>query len=147
MQVTPADECFHVLVGNRHFAIKAQIGESGRLDLCIDGHRQRVYVARQGDHTYVWINGDVWVLMKPNARHARAQTLEHTGSLEAAMPGRILDVLVREGDAVKRGDTLVLLEAMKMELRIQAPADGNVEQVFVAPGAVVERGQLLVKVA
>jgi biotin carboxyl carrier protein len=62
------------------------------------------------------------------------------------MPGRVLDVLVTQGDAVAKGDTLVLLEAMKMELRIQAPSDGRVTAVHCRPGEVVERAQLLVEV-
>ena len=61
------------------------------------------------------------------------------------MPGRVLDVLVRAGDVVRKGDTLVLLEAMKMELRIAAPADGSVVHVRCAAGDVVERGQVLVE--
>ena len=63
------------------------------------------------------------------------------------MPGRVLDVLVAPGDRVQKGDTLVLLEAMKMELRIQAPADGEVSRVLCAAGQVVERGQVLVEMA
>ena len=61
------------------------------------------------------------------------------------MPGRVLDVLVAAGDSVQKGDTLVLLEAMKMELRIQAPADGQIARVLCTAGQVVERGQLLVE--
>jgi len=140
-------EQFRVVVDERTFTISAHAGETGRLDLCVDGRRQRAYVARQGDRTYVWLDGEVWTLIKPDQRRNQAQTPTGGGSLEAAMPGRVLDVLVEVGDRVRRGDTLVLLEAMKMELRIQAPADGEVIQVLVAPGAVVERGQLLVKVA
>ena len=55
------------------------------------------------------------------------------------MPGRVLDVLVAEGNSVQKGDTLVLLEAMKMELRIQAPSDGRVARVLCAAGQVVLR--------
>ncbi|MBK8047020.1 MAG: acetyl-CoA carboxylase biotin carboxyl carrier protein subunit [Anaerolineales bacterium] len=61
------------------------------------------------------------------------------------MPGRVLDVLVAAGDRVKKGDTLVLLEAMKMELRITAPHDGSVTRALVQPGQVVERNQILVE--
>lgn len=147
VQVAKEGEQFRVSVGERTFVISAHAGESGRLDLCVDGRRQRAYVARQGDRTYVWFDGDVWTLVKPDPRHSRTPTQASGGSLEAAMPGRVLDVLVKVGDRVQRGDTVVLLEAMKMELRIQAPTDGEVTQVMVAPGAVVERGQLLVKVA
>jgi biotin carboxyl carrier protein len=57
----------------------------------------------------------------------------------------VLDVLVAVGDEVKKGETLVLLEAMKMELRIQAPRDGFVTRVGCEPGQVMEKGQLLVE--
>jgi biotin carboxyl carrier protein len=146
VQVTPIDEQFHVFVGDRRFEIAAQAGELGRLDLCVDGRRQRAYVARQGDHTYVWIDGDVYTLVKPDMRQRRTQAPGQGGALEAAMPGRVLDVLVKEGDAVRRGDTLVLLEAMKMELRIQASSDGVVNKVLIRAGQVLERGQKLVEI-
>lgn len=147
VQVEEESGRYLVRVDERQFAISAQSGESGRLDLCVDGKRQRVYTARQGDRTYLWLDGVAWTLVKPDPRRRSARPDDRGGSLEAAMPGRVLDVLVREGDTVERGDTLVLLEAMKMELRIQAPSDGKVLQIFVESGAVVERGQLLVKLA
>ncbi len=146
VQVEEEGGQFRVVVGERTFVVSAHAGDSGRLDLCVDGRRQRAYVARQGDRTYVWLDGEVWTLVKPDPRRNRAQAPASGGSLEAAMPGRVLDVLVKVGDHVRRGDTVVLLEAMKMELRIQTPTDGEVTQVLVAPGAVVERGQLLINV-
>jgi biotin carboxyl carrier protein len=146
VQVEREGEQFRVSVGERTFVISARAGENGRLDLCVDGNRRRAYAVRQRERTYLWLDGEVWTLTAPDPRRRTTQRDEGGGSLEAAMPGRVLDVLVHEGDTVKRGDTLVLLEAMKMELRVQAPADGEVVQVFVTPGAVVERGQLLVKV-
>jgi biotin carboxyl carrier protein len=136
-------------VGERVFTIAAHTGEAGRLDLCVDGARRRAYAARQGDRTHVWLDGDVWTVVKPDPRQdrRRAHAAEPGAALDAAMPGRVLDVLVSEGDAVTRGDTLVLLEAMKMELRIQAGADGVVSKVHVRPGQVVERGQRLVEMS
>lgn len=60
------------------------------------------------------------------------------------MPGVISDVLVKPGDKVKRGAVLLLLEAMKMQNEIPAPADGEVESVNVSKGASVNTGDLMV---
>ena len=63
------------------------------------------------------------------------------------MPGNILKVNVSAGQAVKSGDVLVILEAMKMENEIVAPRDGSVAQVVVTKGAVVDTGAPLVVLA
>ena len=140
--VEQSGDAFTVRVGDATFAVTARAGENGRLDLEVDGRRLRAYVARQGSLRYVAVNGQTWTLRPPDPRRRSERS---GGSLEAAMPGRVLDVLVRAGDVVRKGDTLVLLEAMKMELRIAAPADGSVVHVRCAAGDVVERGQVLVE--
>jgi biotin carboxyl carrier protein len=58
----------------------------------------------------------------------------------------VREVLVAEGDTVQRGQTLVILEAMKMEIRVAAPGDGQVRRLLVRQGDVVERGQRLVEI-
>ena len=63
------------------------------------------------------------------------------------MPGTILDVKVKAGDAVKTGQTLCVLEAMKMENEIPAPRDGTIAQVSVNKGATVNAGDPLVILA
>jgi biotin carboxyl carrier protein len=73
----------------------------------------------------------------PVAAPAGAQTIK------APMPGTILKVNVSNGQAVKKGDVLMVLEAMKMENEILAPNDGTVSSVNVAQGATVESGSVL----
>ncbi len=63
--------------------------------------------------------------------------------VSAPMPGTILDVRVSNGQAVKKGDILFILEAMKMENEIMAPCDGTIASVSVAKGAAVDSGALL----
>jgi len=62
------------------------------------------------------------------------------------MPGQVRAVNVAAGDAVTKGQTLMLLEAMKMEIRIQTPQGGTVKALHVRQGQTVERGQLLIEV-
>jgi biotin carboxyl carrier protein len=65
------------------------------------------------------------------------------GELTAPMPGQVRAVNVNEGEAVVKGQTLMVLEAMKMEIRIQSPTDGVVKAVHVRQGQTVEREQAL----
>jgi len=67
------------------------------------------------------------------------------GSLKAPMPGKVLRVDVKEGQTVKKGDSILILEAMKMENAIKAPGDGTVKSVRVKAGDAVEKGEVMVE--
>lgn len=64
--------------------------------------------------------------------------------LKAPMPGLVLQVLVEPGQEIKKGDKILILEAMKMENAIKSPADVTVAQVHVKPGTAVDKNQLLI---
>lgn len=69
---------------------------------------------------------------------------KRVGDLKAPMPGLVVDVQVKEGDQVKKGDTLVVLEAMKMENALKAVADATVKKVAVVKGKVVDKNEVLI---
>jgi len=77
---------------------------------------------------------------------ARAGAAGGGGSVKAPMPGNILNVKIKEGDNVKSGQVLLILEAMKMENEIVAPKDGVVKRVYVGPGQSVNTGDPLVDI-
>lgn len=67
------------------------------------------------------------------------------GDIMAPMPGLILDIMVSDGDTVTKGDSLLILEAMKMENVIKAEADGIVKSISLAKGDTVEKNQLIIE--
>lgn len=80
-------------------------------------------------------------------RRRRDDEMGATGVVKALMPGRVVRVLVEKGESVKKGASLLILEAMKMENDIVAPADGTVDELYVTPGQTVEAGADLVHIA
>ncbi len=70
-----------------------------------------------------------------------------SGSVTAPLPGTVLKVNVSAGDKVAKGDTLLILEAMKMENEIAAPIDGTVAEVKASQGASVDTGEVLVVIS
>ncbi len=114
--------------------------------LIVDGRPHRVAAVRTGDRIFVWCDGRAYEF--ETARGGRpAAGAEHHGGLVSPMPGRVRRVLVAEGATVKRGDALLVLEAMKMEHSIRAPRDGVVRRVCVTEGELVESGVELVELA
>jgi biotin carboxyl carrier protein len=80
-------------------------------------------------------------------RRGRDDDVGSSGVIKALMPGRIVRVMVAKGDTVRKGTGLLVLEAMKMENEIAAPADGVVDEIFVESGQTVEGGTELVHIA
>ncbi|MFN8204210.1 MAG: biotin carboxylase N-terminal domain-containing protein [Solirubrobacteraceae bacterium] len=108
-----------------------------------DGATRPVDVVRDGDG--VWLVDDGVPSFWAPATDSAAQH-HGSGSLEAPMPGVVLDVRAQLGAGVEEGDVLVVLESMKMELSVAAPAAGTVAELHVQKGDPVTRGQVMVVV-
>jgi len=121
--------------------------ERGQLELLIDGERATACVSSDGAKRWVTVNGQTMVLTKQSGARTSGGGHHHTaGELTAPMPGQVRAVNVSEGDAVTKGQTLLVLEAMKMEIRIQSSTDGTVVKLYVKPGQTVEREQILIEI-
>lgn len=77
----------------------------------------------------------------------RKADLGDASQIGASMPGKVLQVLVSPGDDVKRGQPLIVTEAMKMETTIQLPFDASIKEIFVRPGDAIQTGDLLLVIA
>ena len=106
-----------------------------------------VFVVRDGDHVFAQIDGRPYRLsVVSRAAAASGQDEVAQGGLEAPMPGRVTRVAVSVGDAVKRGQEMIVVEAMKMENALVAPMDGVVKSLAVKVGDMVAPGPALVVV-
>jgi biotin carboxyl carrier protein len=127
--------------GGGHFSLLVSAESHEVFTECNDGQ----YSVLVGGHRYVVRLEDSGAGRPHQAAGALPDEAE-AADVTSAMPGLVVAVLVREGQAVCKGDPLVLLEAMKMENEIRAPVGGVVERVLAIAGQQVGRDDLLVRI-
>ena len=143
---------YRVRIGERSFVI--DLAEAGRFLRSLrleDGTQLALIHHRDGtSHEISLPDSTIHVDVRDplSLKHkGREDEMGGTGAVKALMPGRIARVMVKKGDPVRKGTGLLVLEAMKMENEIQAPADGVVEEILVEPGQTVESGAELVRIS
>ena len=136
---------YRMRVADQDFAVEGDLKPGGNLTATIDGLHLHATVIEQ-QHTYhVFFNGahHLYKLTDPLAFDADESAEE--SSLLAPLPGRITALLVQPDVHVEKGAPLLVLEAMKMEYTIEAPAAGKVQSFFFAPGDQVSEGTQLLQ--
>ncbi len=106
-----------------------------------DGQRTAVAV-KKGDVTYVSFRGRQYTI-EPVKAARKGAGKDHTGDLISPMPGAVVDVLVVEGQDVKKGDKIVILEAMKTQQTFLSPFDGKIARLSVSKGDQVGEGVVM----
>jgi len=114
-------------------------------ELRIDGRTAFVPFIANGDEVWFALDGEIWTVDVAK-KGARAKARHRDQSTSAPMPGVVLKILVKEGDAVTKGKPLLILEAMKMEHQIVAPRDGTVAAIHCREGELVQPGIDLVEI-
>jgi len=143
VQIHFVPEGYRLTVSGREYAL-AGTQEDGALQVTLEGVSFRVRAVRDGAQWHLFRDGTHRILTLRSAQAAPAPDAI-IGSLEAPMPGKVLQVLVRPGDTVAKGAPLVILEAMKMEHTIAAPHDGRVAEIHFKAGEQVNEGVELLR--
>ena len=107
------------------------------LEFEVNGNRREIKVKEKTERALVSVNDENSIKMADP---------DNNLEIGAGIPGSIIKVLVKEGDNVKEGDSLAVIEAMKMETNIVASADGVIEKVYITEGQQVKSGELLIKI-
>jgi 3-methylcrotonyl-CoA carboxylase alpha subunit len=141
-------EGYRVLLDGRTVGVIVRRAQEGRLEILIDGSPCAGFAVRDGDRRIVQVDrsGPVTLVRTFPGRDKERPVPAGDDQVAAVMDGQIVAVSVREGEPVGAGATLVVLEAMKMEIRVVAPHAGIVRRLYCKAGDVVERGRTLVEI-
>lgn len=124
---------FHILKNNRSFNVEVlETDETGKIiTISVNGKKIVIGVKDRYDILLHSLGMDTLLSSRIN-------------DLKAPMPGLVLDIRVEPGAMVKKGDSIVVLEAMKMENILKSPSDGIIKSIMVKKGMAVEKNQVLV---
>ncbi|MEN8007366.1 MAG: biotin/lipoyl-containing protein [Candidatus Krumholzibacteriota bacterium] len=148
VEVSRQGDDWRLVVDGREVPLQAFREQGG--SWLVDTHqgRRRLWVARKGDQRLVFCDGKVHVLDLPDPEVADDEVDTAVGGgLFAAMPGKVVKVLVQPEARVEAGQAVLILESMKMETELTAPAAGSVTAVHVQDGQLVGQGDALVDIA
>jgi len=146
------DGHYRLTIGDEVWEVDARLDAQGFCSLLVDGASYVADVVDRDGTCVVDVGGETYeILVEEQTRwiiRTRGGTAGagHGQTLTAPLPGKITHVAVRPGDPVRAGDTLVVIEAMKMENEFKAAAAGTVAEVRVQPGQAVNPGDVLVVV-
>lgn len=117
-----------------------------KIEVEFRGQKQWALCQKMGDTLWVHVGGRTYHFTDPSKRsRSSSKSAGDASQILAPMPGKIMKVLVEAGQSVSQGQTLVAMEAMKMEYNLKAEADGEVAEVRVRSDEQVQKDQLLVR--
>jgi len=143
--------CYYVRLDDREFQVDFLQVDPGLYSLLIGGRSYEIDLLKVEDAVMVLVNGQPFRVEIQEERERRLRAASGKGdaragrrTVTAPMPGKVTRLLVRQGDTVRAGDGIVVVEAMKMENELKAPVSGTVREVRVAEGKPVSGGDVLV---
>ncbi|TAE56579.1 MAG: ATP-grasp domain-containing protein, partial [Bacteroidetes bacterium] len=137
---------FHIKSEGKEFQVELHTVSYDTISLTINGYRQVFSWAEAGASLWLHSPGKGTLRIEVLPRFPEKHHAESPGACKAPMPGKVLRILVKAGDAVAAGDPLLVLSSMKMETTLYASTAGVVEEVLTETDAFVEGGAVLVRV-
>ena len=131
-------------IDERRFHVDGHFRDDGRLSAAIAGHRLVAGIVRHGSERHLSTDTGTRMLVHIDPLAPPPSSLAQAGRLSSPLPGRVVSVSVAEGDIVRAGQTLMVIEAMKMEHAISAPAGGKVRSIHFHQGDQVDEGVELI---
>ncbi len=147
VSIERSGDAYQAVIDGKKYAFEQLDLQTGQISLRFAGQPLTLYFATDGNQKWVSLNGCTYNLQKPSPRRSAFHQSQAAGEqVRAPMPAQVRAVQIVAGDTVEKGQVLLLLEAMKMEIRIKAPVEGHVVNLPVAAGQTVDKDQLLAEI-
>jgi biotin carboxyl carrier protein len=150
IEIDSKDGKFLVKLGAKQYHVDSQPISQNCLSLLVDGKAYTVFVAEEKTKRYISVEGEQFCIEEAKSEAetrsvAEAATLKGIPTISSPMPGKIVKILVREGDKVRKGQGLVIVEAMKMENEIRSPGAGMVKKINFKEGNLVDTADPIIE--
>ena len=150
LDLNRADGRWTCRLDGRDIAIDAVLARPDVLSLRVGSKAYEIKSERIANESYLWVGNTRFTveIRDPRSLRGRARSGDNHGpkKITAAMPGKVVRLLVREGDEVEPGAGVAVVEAMKMQNEIRAPKAGTIDRIFISEGQAVAAGDPLVTI-
>jgi biotin carboxyl carrier protein len=147
LELDRADGRWSCRLDGRYFEIDAILVRADVLSLRIESTAYEIKLERVANDLRLWVGSKPFAvdIRDPRSLRGRARAVEDHGpkKITAAMPGKVVRLLVREGDDVEPGRSIAVVEAMKMQNELKSPKKGIVRKLLVDEGDTVNAGEVL----
>ena len=142
-------DTYFITYDNAEYKVNCEEIKPGQLKITIGDRILKAIVTEGTKDKYVFLEGQVYKVKPVELTGRKKKKKKEAGEadLDSPISGKIVTVKVKKGQTVKKGDVLIVIEAMKMEYLIRAPYDGKIEKVHFKENDQIEIGQTTVEIA
>ncbi len=146
------ENVFIVSDGEKTFEADIRFISANAVSILIEGRSHLVYIAREKDKKYFYLDGQQFIVQEPSRERESFQAGEEKTKdvellIKAPMPGKVIKINVSEKEEVRKNQTLAIVEAMKMENEIKSSIEGYVKKIFVSAGDLVDSERPLIELS
>ena len=138
---------YFVTYDNTEYKVEADEIKPGYLKIKLGDRVIKCVITKGDKDKFVFVEGDVFKVRNIELTGAKKTNKKDEGNLNSPISGKVVSIKVKDGDKVKKGDVLMIIEAMKMEYLIRAPYNGKVKKVNFKEKDQIEIGQNTVEIA
>jgi len=149
INIEKLDDSLQISIGSKKYKVNKISSSNSEIQLTIDDKMINAFIAQKENTYYVCIDGISFPIIDKDLESDDDFSLSSKGStgdeVEAPMPGKVIKIFVKDGDNVKSGSKVAILEAMKMENELNSPKDGIIDKVLVKEGELVDAGKRIIE--